>query len=244
VAPSYITPAAAETTTKVPMPATPFEPVPARKPPPPRRPVRDEQPSQRPSWLIPAAVAVVVILLLGIAGAIFLSGRGGTNGNTATSSPKTSPKTSPKATPKASPTAGGTALQAVPTYAPATSPPFTKVQFCLPTETCQGATSADTNCTLNAACHVDIGIYYDAAVGQITYLVNFFDRCTGTTTVVFKRTDTPPPAFRIFLPAPNGGFPVTLPSAKAGAIVVVAQSGTASAASTPYDLPGSAATCA
>jgi hypothetical protein len=244
VAPSYITPAPAETAAKVPMPATPFEPVPARTPPAPRRPVRDQQPSQRPSWLLPAAVAVVVLILLGIAGAVFLAGRGGNNGNTATSSPGTSPKTSPKATPKTTPSAVGTALQAVPTYAPATSPPFTKVQFCLPAETCQGATSADTNCTLNAACHVDIGIYYDAAVGQITYLVNFFDRCTGTTTVVFKRTDTPNPSFRIFLPAPNGGFPVTLPSAKAGAIVVVAQSGTASAASTPYDLPGSAASCA
>jgi hypothetical protein len=81
-------------------------------------------------------------------------------------------------------------------------------------------------------------------VGQLTYYVNFFDRCTGTTTQVFKRTDTPNPTFRIFLPAPNGGFPVTIPTAKAAAIVVVAQAGNAMAASAPYDLPGSASSCA
>src|SRR5712692_5205231 len=86
-------------------------------------------------------------------------------------------------------------------------------------------------------------IYYDAAVGQLTYSVNFFDRCTGTTTTVFKRTDTPNPTFRIFLPAPKGGFAITLPSAKAGAIVVLAQAGTAVAASGAYFLPGSAESC-
>jgi len=64
-------------------------------------------------------------------------------------------------------------------------------------------------------------------------------------TEIFKRTDTPNPTFRIFLPAPNGGFPVTIPTnAKAAAIVVVAEAGTAKAASTPYQLPGSAASCA
>jgi hypothetical protein len=61
---------------------------------------------------------------------------------------------------------------------------------------------------------------------------------------VFKRTDTPNPTFRIFLPAPNGGFPVTIPTAKAASIVVVAEAGSAKAASTPYDLPGSASSCA
>jgi hypothetical protein len=138
----------------------------------------------------------------------------------------------------------GGALQTVPTYAPAASEPITKVQFCLTAAPCQGATSADTNCTLNSSCHVDIGIYYSAAVGQLTYSVNFFDRCTGVTTTVFKRTDTPNPVFRIFLPAPNGGFPVTIPTAKAASIVVVAEAGSAKAASTPYDLPGSASSCA
>jgi hypothetical protein len=192
--------------------------------------------------LVPAIAAIVLILLIGVGGGIFAATRGGSNNNGG-GTPSPSAKTSPKASPKASPSTG-TTLLAVPSYAPETSPPFTKVQFCLTQAPCQGATSADTNCSIGGSCHVDIGIYYDAAVGQLTYLVNFFDRCKGTTTVVFKRTDTPNPAFRIFLPAPNGGFPVTLPSAKAGAIVVVASAGTAQAASVAYFLPGSAESCA
>ena len=191
---------------------------------------------------MPAIAAIVLILLIGAGGGIFAATRGGST-NKGGGTPSPSAKTSPKASPKASPSTG-TTLLAVPSYAPETSPPITKVQFCLTQAPCQGATSADTNCSIGGSCHVDIGIYYDAAVGQLTYLVNFFDRCTGTTTVVFKRTDTPNPAFRIFLPAPNGGFPVTLPSAKAGAIVVVASAGTAQAASAAYFLPGSAESCA
>jgi hypothetical protein len=197
---------------------------------------------------VPAAAAIVILLLLGVGYGIFSAIRGGPNNNVGVTSPGTSPKTSPKRSPKTSPKVTpspvGGALQTVPTYAPAASDPITKVQFCLTAAPCQGATSADTNCTLNSSCHVDIGIYYNAAVGQLTYYVNFFDRCTGTTTQVFKRTDTPNPTFRIFLPAPNGGFPVTIPTAKAAAIVVVAQAGNAMAASAPYDLPGSASSCA
>jgi len=242
-APAYVAPAPSPATTTRPPISTPapVPSAPARKPTAPRRPVRD-QPTERPPWLVPAIAAIVLILLIGVGGGIFAATRGGSTNNGG-GTPSPSAKTSPKASPKASPSTG-TTLLAVPSYAPATSPPFTKVQFCLTQAPCQGATSADTNCSIGGSCHVDIGIYYDAAVGQLTYLVNFFDRCTGTTTVVFKRTDTPNPAFRIFLPAPNGGFPVTLPSAKAGAIVVVASAGTAQAASAAYFLPGSAESCA
>jgi len=191
---------------------------------------------------VPAIAAIVLLLLIGVGGGIFAATRGSSPKTGGTPSPSAKASTSPKASPKASPS--GSALQPVPAYAPEASPPITKVQFCLPQAPCQGATSADTNCTLNGACHVDIGIYYDAAVGQLTYSVNFFDRCTGTTTTVFKRTDTPNPTFRIFLPAPKGGFAITLPSAKAGAIVVLAETGTAKAASVAYFLPGSAESCA
>lgn len=190
---------------------------------------------------MPAIAAIVLILLIGVGGGIFAATRGGSTNNGG-GTPSPSAKASPKASPKTSPSTA--TLLAVPSYAPETSPPITKVQFCLTQAPCQGATSADTNCSIGGSCHVDIGIYYDAAVGQLTYSVNFFDRCTGTTTTVFKRTDTPNPAFRIFLPAPKGGFPVTLPSAKAGAIVVVASAGTAQAASVAYFLPGSAESCA
>jgi hypothetical protein len=195
-------------------------------------------------------VAVVVILLLGIAGAIFLSGRGGNNGNTATTSPKASPKTSPKATPKTSPTAVGTALQAVPTYAPLASAPITSVQFCLPAATCAGGTSADTNCQLGGPCHIDIGIYWtgQGSVTSLTYTLKFFDQCAGKDQTVFNRADnTKAIAQQIsWIPAPPGGYSVTLPTgAKAAAIVaVVTTDKGVTAASKPYDLPGSAATCA
>jgi len=190
--------------------------------------------------MLPAIIAIVVILLLGTIGGIVLANRGSSNNNVGTASPKTSPKGSPKAS--ATPSAVG-GLQPVPTYAPLTNAPFTRVQFCLPSATCQGGTSADTNCTLNSTCHVDIGIYYNAPVGQLTYWVEFFDRCTNTSTQVFKQTRTPNPTFRSFIPAPAGGYAVTIPNAKAAAIVVVAESGTTQAASAPYDLPGSATSC-
>jgi hypothetical protein len=244
--PAYVAPAPA-TYTSTPAPAPVPDLGPARKPPAPRRPVRD-QATERPPWLVPAAAAIVILLLLGVGFGIFSAIRGGSNHNVGVTSPGTSPKTSPKATPKTSPKTTpspvGGPLQTVPTYAPPSSDPITRVQFCLTAAPCQGATSADTNCTLNSSCHVDIGIYYSAAVGQLTYYVNFFDRCTGTTTEIFKRTDTPNPTYRIFLPAPNGGFAVTIPTAKAASIVVVAEAGSAKAASTPYDLPGSASSCA
>jgi hypothetical protein len=98
---------------------------------------------------------------------------------------------------------------------------------------------------LGGPCHIDIGIYYNAPVGSLTYWVEFFDRCSNQSTEVFRQTRTPNPVFRSFIPAPVGGYPVTLPSgAKAAAIVVVAQSGAAMAASAPYELPGSASSCA
>jgi hypothetical protein len=228
--------------TRAPAPAPPV-----RKPPAPRRPVYD-QPSARPSWLLPAIAGVVILLLLLVGGGIYLAKRGGSNNPVATVSPsaKTSPKTSPKATP--SPT--GTALQAVPTYAPAASAPLTKVQFCLPAATCVGGTSADTNCQLGGPCHIDIGIYWtgQGSVSQLTYVVHFFDRCTGKDDTVFNRLDaTKTIAKQVsWIPAPNGGYPVTVPTgAKAAAIVaVVTTDKGVSAASAPYDLPGSAASCA
>jgi len=237
--PAYVAPAPAAKATPVPA-ITPDEPVsaPARKPPQVRRPGRDLL-SERPPWLVPAAIAIVVLLLIGIVGTVVLANRGSSPRNIATTSPKTSPKGSPKSSPS-----GSTALLPVPTYAPLTNPPFTRVQFCLPQATCPGGTSADTNCTLNSTCHVDFGVYYSGPVGQLTYWVEFFDRCANTSTEVFKQTRTPNPIYRSFIPAPTGGFPVTLPSAKAGAIVVVVESGTTQAASAPYDLPGSATTCA
>jgi len=197
---------------------------------------------------VPAIAAIVILILLGVGTFIFLGNRGGPSNNVATTSP--SPKTSPKASPKVTPSPTGTALQAVPTYAPAASAPLTKVQFCLPAATCVGGTSPDTSCQLNGACHIDIGIYWQGqgAVTSMTYTVKFFDRCTGKDETVFNRLDTTKTIAQqtSWIPAPKGGYPATLPTgSKAGAIVaVVTTDKGVAAASAPYDLPGSAATCA
>src|SRR5579859_856029 len=125
------TPAAASaptTPTAPPTPAAPsLSPPPVRRPLAPRRPAQGGLLSERPTWLVPAAVAVVVILILGIVGLILVSHRPGSGGGVASTSP--SAKTSPKTSPKASPTSNGSPL-AVPTYAPASADPITKVIIC------------------------------------------------------------------------------------------------------------------
>jgi hypothetical protein len=194
--------------------------------------------------MVPAAIAVAILLLLGAGGGIYLATHRGSSVGQVTHapSPKSSPKSSPKASPKASPSPTG--IAAVPIYAPASSPPLTSVQFCTSQAPCAGGSTPDTNCELNGSCHVDFGIYWaKVSLPSLTYSVEFFDRCTGVSTIVFKQTHTPPSAYRSYIPAPKGGYPVTLPSAKAAALVVVAQTGSASAASAPYLVPGSADTC-
>src|SRR3989449_203311 len=71
--------ATVETPAAVPTPApVPRAPIsaPARKPSVPRPPSRGV-PSGRPPWLVPAAVAVVIVILLGAVGVIVLANRGG-----------------------------------------------------------------------------------------------------------------------------------------------------------------------
>ena len=213
--PAYVAPAPAAKATPAPA-ITPDAPVsaPARKPPPVRRPGRNLL-SERPPWLVPAAIAIVVLLLIGIVGTVFLANRGSAPNNVATTSPKTSPKGSPKAS--ASPSAGG-GLQPVPNFGPATNPPVTGVAF-LP----------DASCTLTS-CRVDVEIKYSPAQGgDLGYTLKFFDRCTGVTTDLPGRHFTPPTPF---IRADPGFQTVSLPSAKAGALVAVTST-PAAAASTP-----------
>jgi hypothetical protein len=177
-------------------------------------------PSDRPRWLVPAAVAVVLLLLLGSAGVYFASQRGATN-TTAQNSPH--PSASPKASP--SPT---NLLQQVPVYAPSNAAPIKKVQFCTAATPCVAPglpNAVDTNCQLGGPCSVDIGIFYSPSYGGlVSYTLKFFDRCTGTSTDVGGRSATAGnaqfPKFSVSEISTNANLPS---GAKAAALVAVSQ---------------------
>ena len=215
---------------------------PARKPTVARRPAGGGT-SNRPSWLIPAIIAVVLILLLGTAGGIILAGRnnGGGPVGQASPSPGTTPKTSPKASPTSTPSAQG-GPRAVPTYAPANADPVKAVQFCSPSTPCNISGSSPetaTSCDLGAACHVEVGISFTSpqrtAVG---FSLKFFDRCTGVTTDLPGPNPFTPPGYTLVILEKN----VTLPTGvKSGALVAV--STTPAAAASPALLLGSTTSC-
>jgi hypothetical protein len=177
------------------------------------------EPRERPAWLVPAIAVVAILLLLGIAGGIYLATRPGTAvGGVTHNTP------SPKVTPKASPTATSTGgPQAVPVYAPASAPPVTSVVF-LP----------DTSCKLGGPCKVDVEMKYSKAQsGQLGYVLKFFDRCTGATRDLPGRSFTPPSGF---IRADPGFQTVTLPSGVRSAALVAVSTTPAAAASTPLFL--------
>jgi hypothetical protein len=219
------------TETAAPRPATVPPPTPARRP---STPPENRPPRERPSWLIPAAIALLVLLLLVGAIGIYLKTRPttGTPVAHATPSAKTSPKTSPKATPKASPTPtnGGGALP-VPTYAPSSATPVTSVAFCIQsTHPCAGVSASDyTNCKLNSSCKVMVEMKYSSPQnGQVGYTLKFFDRCTGTTTNLPGTSFTPSGFTRVDLLKV-----VTLPSGSKSAALVAVTNSPAVASSAP-----------
>ncbi len=218
---------------------------PARKPTVARRPAGAGI-SERPSWMIPAIIAVVVVLLLGTVGGIMLARRGGSNNGGPVGQTSPSPGTSPKATPKTSPNPTPSAQggpRAVPTYAPAAADPVKSVQFCSPTTPCNisGSTpETATSCELNAACHVEVAIAFSSpqktAVG---FALKFFDRCTGVTTDLPGPNPFTPPGYTLVILEKN----VTLPTGvKSGALVAV--SSTPAVAASPPLLLGSSTSCA
>jgi hypothetical protein len=191
---------------------------------------------------VPAVIAVVVILLLGTVGAIVLHGRGSSPGGSAKASPTA--KTSPKSSPRPSPTPTGVALLPVPNYGPTANPPLTSVKFCTPSAPCVFgggvAPATDTHCTLGGSCHVDFTAYWNGTtVKSLTFSIEFFDRCTNpnnASITVFQRTYSNVGRYS-YDPTIVGGDPVTLPSgAKAASLVVIADTGTVKAASTPIAL--------
>jgi hypothetical protein len=172
---------------------------------------------------VPAAIAVVLLILVGGIG-IFLATRPGSA--TAHTSPTPSAKGSPKASPTPTSTGGP---QAVPTYAPASAPPVVSVVF-LP----------DSSCKLNSTCRVDVEMKYSSAQsGQLGYILKFFDRCTGTTTNLPGRSFKPSGGF---IRADPGFEVVTLPTGAKSAALVAVSTTPAAAASAPL-LLGSTDTC-
>jgi len=204
-----------------------------------RRPERDSR--ERPAWLVPAAIALVVLLLLGAIG-VYLKTRPASSGGVAHASP--SPKTSPKSSPKSSPTPGGAGLLPIPDYGPAVNSPLTSVKFCTPSAPCAfgggAAPATDTNCKLGGSCHVDMAAYWSGnTVNTLTLSIEFFDRCNNPnnkSTAVFQHTYQNVSRFRpVYDPAPSGGFLLSLPSGvKAAALVAIANTGTVKAASAPF----------
>jgi len=198
-------------------------PTPARQPTVARRPSGGGGPSERPTWLVPAVIGVVLLLLLGTGGFI-LAHRGSSTPNpVATNSPtaKTSPKTSPKASPSAT-----TVPLAVPDFGPASAAPITKVLFCSTDTPCNigGGNPAETAtaCDLNS-CKVEVGIYFSAPQKvPVAYIIKFFDRCTGTTTDLPGPNPYTPPGYVVVIPTDH--WAVAIPSGvKSGALVAVAQ---------------------
>jgi hypothetical protein len=251
----FISPRTAATSTAPPVTNSPVATPPVTSPPVPRAaapaPVRkpvERRPgsdffSERPPWLIPAAIAVVLLLLIGTVGVVLLKNRS-TSSPHASGSPSPT-KTSPR--PTASPT--GVALLPIPDYGPAANAPLTSVKFCTPSAPCVfggGVPPAkDTNCTLGGSCHLDFAAFWSGnTVNSLAFTVEFFDRCNNpnsASTTVLQRTDQNVARFRpIYDPAPAGGFAVTLPSGvKAAVLVAIADTGSVKAASAPLALGAS-----
>ena len=203
-----------------------------------RRPVAGSL-SDRPSWLIPAIVAVVLILLLGTVGGIVLANRGKspTTGVTAQTSP--SAKASPKASPAVSPTTK--APLAVPSYGPSAVAPITKVLFCSAATPCNipgSAAETATACDLTS-CSVEVGMYFSSAQKvPISFNLKFFNRCTGVTTDFPGPNAFTPPGSGYTIAIPVDKWAVRIPAGvKSGALVAVEQQ-PAVAASAPLLLGG------
>jgi serine/threonine protein kinase len=192
----------------------------------------------RPPWLVPVAVAVAIVLLLGIFGIIVLANRG--NGTTGQVHTTPSPHASGTARSTPSATATTKAPLAVPSFGPASADGLTKVQFCTTATPCpiQVGTPAETGtaCDLNS-CTIEVALYFTS--GQkvpVKYDLKFFDRCTGTTTDLPGPPAFTPPGYAVVIPRDK--WPVSIPSGvKSGALVAVA-SQPAIAASAPLLLGG------
>ncbi|HEY0829491.1 MAG TPA: hypothetical protein VGE99_00015 [Candidatus Dormibacteraeota bacterium] len=226
--------------TAAPAPYRAPAPAPARRPAVPRPPSRGGGLlAERPPWLVPAAVAVVIVILLGIVGIFVLSHRGSptvTGGVHTTPSPHatTSPHTTPSAT-------QGSGPKEVPSFGATTAAPVSKVQICTTASPCDipGSTAETSTACDVSSCKLEVAIYFTAVQKSVNvaYTVKFFDRCTGQTTDLPGPSATTP-ASGYIVEIPTDHWAVTIPSGvKSGAIVAVTSS-PAIAASPPLLIGG------
>jgi hypothetical protein len=197
--------------------------------------------ADRPQWLVPAAVAVVIVILLGIVGVWILSHRGGgpSVGQTNTT-PSPHATASPHGTPSSSPTNKGP-LAVPTTYGPASADPVKSIQICTTASPCNipGSTAeTGTVCDLSS-CRLEVAMYFTAVQKStnVSYTLKFFDRCTGQTTdLPGAGTTTPSSGYIVAIPTDH--LAVNIPTGvKSGALVAVSQS-PAVAASAPLLLGG------
>ena len=227
--PSYTAPATYTAPAAAPAPSRDFlagtpaviprapAPAPAKKPAPKKQ--RDDDggmPSGRPRWVVPAAIGIVLLLIIGGGGAYALSRTGSSTTGVAHNSPSAKPST------KSSPTPTNV-LKDVPVYAPAAAAPVTSVTI----------DPANSSCTqIGGSCKLEVDIKFSSVQrGNVSFIIKYFDRCAGTTQDLPGASFTPP-GFNVVILDKT----VTLPAGpKAAAVVVVTQSPSV-AASAPITL--------
>jgi hypothetical protein len=169
---------------------------------------------------VPAAVAVAIVLLLGIVGVIVLASRGNNN---PVGQVHTTPSPHASSSPKASPSPSAGTIHDIPTLAPATAGQVKAVQFCTTNTPCPYTNDKDTACTLGGSCAVDVGVIFTSAyTGKYSYDILFFDRCTGATPTTLLSHPDSSTGFTIGEPAAL--LNLQLPAgAKSAALFVVTQ---------------------
>lgn len=225
--------------TPVPAPAAPRTPTypPAARKPVPRPPSRGGGLSlaERPPWLVPAAVAVVIVLVLGILGVIILNRGSSNNVAQVHTTPSAHASTSPGTTPKTSPSPTGHSLQTVPSYAPASADPVTKVQFCTTATPCHiaaGVTDESATICDLGSCKVEVALYFSGPQhSAVSYIIKLFDRCSGTTTDLPGPNPYTPPGYAVVIPSDH--WNVSIPAGTKSAALVAVSQAPAVAASAP-----------
>ena len=110
----------------------------------------------------------------------------------------------------------------MPVYAPAAAAPVTSVVI----------DPANSSCQLGSPCKLEVDIKFSSAQrANVSMILKYFDRCTGTTTDFPGGSFTPPGYTLVIFDRT-----ITLPAgSKSGAVVAVTQT-PAAAASTPLTL--------